>query len=205
MEGRRSKHYSQWGLAFRKKEPGAVERWSGKRRGSGGRDDATSHSRHWADASYATRRPHEIADLPVDTWRDEVAPVVRPCGNPLAKGSKMLSLLPHRRARIERIEAEAVALIRDFRDEAYSEARRREQEASFDAPAKYWGRVALAIAHKTGKRDDLHLTTRMAINAVPALDREPAAAREPRRPDGEPKPVAEPRVVLLRRPQLFRI
>jgi hypothetical protein len=117
----------------------------------------------------------------------------------------MLSLLPHRRTRIERIEAEAETLIRDFRDEAYSEARRREREASFDALAKHWSRVGLAVAHKTGRRDDLYLTTRMAMNAVPVLDREPAAAREPRRPDGEPKPVAGPRVVLLRRPQLFQI
>jgi hypothetical protein len=88
----------------------------------------------------------------------------------------MLSLLPYRCTRIKRIEAEA--LIRDFRHEAYSEARRREQGASFDAIAKHWSRVALAVAHKTGRRDELYLTTRMAMNTVPVLDSKPAAARE---------------------------
>ena len=42
----------------------------------------------------------------------------------------MLSWLRRRRARIERIEAEAEALIRNLGDWAYSEARRWEHEAS---------------------------------------------------------------------------
>jgi hypothetical protein len=41
----------------------------------------------------------------------------------------MLSWLPRRRARIESIEAEAEALVRDFGEAAYSAARRREREA----------------------------------------------------------------------------
>ena len=102
----------------------------------------------------------------------------------------MLSWLPRQRARTERVEAEAEALIRDLGLAAYSEARRREREASSDAIAKDWGRVALAVAHKTGKRIGLDTSTRMAINAVFAPDREWAAARE-RRPYSELRPVEE--------------
>jgi hypothetical protein len=36
-----------------------------------------------------------------------------------------------------------------------------------------WNQVALAVAHKTGKRIGLDLSTRMAMNAVFAPDREP--------------------------------
>jgi hypothetical protein len=56
--------------------------------------------------------------------------------------------LPRQRARIEHIDAEAEALIGCFGIGAYSEARRRELEASSDAIAAGWGRVALAIARK---------------------------------------------------------
>ena len=60
---------------------------------------------------------------PVDTWRDEVAPCLYDhAAIPLAKGSKMLSLAATPARGIERIEAEAIALISNFRDEAYSEA-----------------------------------------------------------------------------------
>src|SRR5271157_2290074 len=77
----------------------------------------------------------------------------------------MLSWLARRRARIGRIEAEAEALIRDAGDRAYSEARRREREASSDPIAKDWGRVALAVARKTGKRVGLDPATPMSTDA----------------------------------------
>ena len=44
----------------------------------------------------------------------------------------MLSWLPHRHARIDRIDTETEALIHDFGEAAYSEARRRKDEASSD-------------------------------------------------------------------------
>jgi hypothetical protein len=64
----------------------------------------------------------------------------------------MFSWLSRPRARIEHIDAEAEALIAYFGAEAYSEARRRECEASSDAIAEDWDRVALMVARKTEGR-----------------------------------------------------
>ena len=64
--------------------------------------------------------------------------------------------------------------------EAYAEARRKEYEFSGDAIALWWNRVALAVAQKTGGRIGLDTSTRMAMNAVFAPDREHTGAREPR-------------------------
>ena len=77
----------------------------------------------------------------------------------------MQSWLARRRARIERADAEAEALICDFGDEAYSEARHREREARSDEIAKNWTRVALAVAYKMGRRADIDPSTRIAMNA----------------------------------------
>src|SRR5580698_6753729 len=63
----------------------------------------------------------------------------------------MRSWLRRRRERLERAEAEANALILDLGATAYSQARRREHEASSDAMAREWNRVALAVARKTGQ------------------------------------------------------
>ena len=48
-----------------------------------------------------------------------------------------------------------------------------------DAIALRWNRVALAVAHKTGKRNGLYISTRRAMNAVFAPDREHAGDRKP--------------------------
>ena len=77
----------------------------------------------------------------------------------------MLRWLRRRRERLERIEAEADALILNLGVEAYAEARRRQREASSDAMAREWNRVALAVARKTSKRAGLDTTTRMAMDA----------------------------------------
>jgi hypothetical protein len=95
------------------------------------------------------------------------------------KGSEMMSWAPRRRARIERIEAEAEALIRDLGDGAYHEARRREHEASSDEIARDWADVALAVARQTGSRIGLNISTQMEMNTFFVLDREPGEAREP--------------------------
>ena len=71
----------------------------------------------------------------------------------------MSTWAPSRRARIERIEAEAETLIRDLGDQAYQEARRREHEASSEAIAEDWALVARAVARKTGSRVGLNLST----------------------------------------------
>jgi hypothetical protein len=92
----------------------------------------------------------------------------------------MLSWLRRRRETAERIDAEADALIGELGLEAYAEARRREYESSNDALALRWNRIALAVGRKSGKRIGLDTSTRMAMNAVFAPDREHTGAREPR-------------------------
>ena len=91
----------------------------------------------------------------------------------------MLSWLPHRRARIERIGTEAEALISVFGEAAYREARRREDEASSDKIARDWGLVALAVARQIGAREDVDPLVRLAMNAVLVPDRDKAASRKP--------------------------
>ncbi len=70
------------------------------------------------------------------------------------QGWVMLSWRRRRCMRLERVEAEAEAnvLIFDFGATAYSQARRREHEASSDAMARKWNQVALAVARKTGQK-----------------------------------------------------
>jgi hypothetical protein len=70
-----------------------------------------------------------------------------------------------RRENAERIEAKADALIRDLGVAAYSAARRREHEATSEAQARHWRRVALAVARKTRRRVGLDISTRMEADA----------------------------------------
>ncbi len=92
----------------------------------------------------------------------------------------MLSWALRRRARIERIDSEAEALVRDFGETAYYEAHRRQYEASSDSIATDWGFVALAVARLIGSRPDVDPLVRLAMNAVLVLDREGAASRRHR-------------------------
>jgi hypothetical protein len=91
----------------------------------------------------------------------------------------MLSWLRRRRETAERIDAEADALIGELGVEAYAEARRREYESSDDAIALRWNQVALAVGRKSGKLVGLDTSTRMAMNAAFAPDREHAGDRKP--------------------------
>ena len=77
------------------------------------------------------------------------------------------------------IDAEADALIGELGVEAYAEARRREYESSNDALAMRWNRTAFAVGRKSGKLVGLDTSTRMAMNAVFAPDREHAGSRKP--------------------------
>ena len=117
---------------------------------------------------------------------------------------------------MERIDAEADALIRDLGDQAYQEARRREHEASSDAIAEDWALVARAVARKTGSRVGLNLSTQLEMNTFFVLDREPGVARGARpRPEAEveqapkrqPQPAAAPtpQPAAVPTPQPFRI
>ena len=120
----------------------------------------------------------------------------------------MSTWAPSRRARMERIDAEAEALIRDLGDQAYQEARRREHEASSDATAEDWAMVARAVARKTGSRVGLNLSTQLEMNTFFVLDCEPGAAREARPrppPESEPAPERQPKPTGVPTPQPFRI
>ena len=118
----------------------------------------------------------------------------------------MTTWAPSKRARSERIEAEADALIRDLGDRAYQEARRREHEASSDAIAEDWALVAKAIARKTGSRVGLNLSTQLEMNTFFVLDREPGAPRKARaRPEPEAEPERQPTTMGVPTPQPFRI
>ena len=64
----------------------------------------------------------------------------------------MLAWLLWRLERIERIRAIAGALMRDFGDEAYADARRRERVALGDGRARDWRRVALVVARRTRRQ-----------------------------------------------------
>ena len=113
---------------------------------------------------------------------------------------------PSKRARNERIDAEADALIRDLGDRAYQEARRREHEASSDATAEDWALVAKAIARKTGSRVGLNLSTQLAMNTFFVLDREPGVAHKARpRSEPESEPETQPEAPSVPTPQPFRI
>ena len=111
--------------------------------------------------------------------------------------------LRRRRAWIERIETEADELVRLLGDNAFSEARWREHTASSSASAQEWNLIASAIARQTGRRIGLDLSTRIAMNAVFAPDREPDA-RKPR-PHSEPASQGELKRFLTVKPQPFRI
>ena len=116
----------------------------------------------------------------------------------------MTTWAPSKRARNERIDAEADALIRDLGDCAYQEARRREHEASSDAIAEDWALVARAIARKTGTRVGLNLSTQLAMNTFFVLDREPGVAHKAR-PRPEPEAERQPTAAGVPTPQPFRI
>ena len=81
---------------------------------------------------------------------------------------------PHRRARIDSIDDEADALVRDLGAAAYAEARRREHEASSDALARDWDRVARAIARKLTSDAGTEVSDRMAARVVLVPDRDRA-------------------------------
>jgi hypothetical protein len=118
----------------------------------------------------------------------------------------MSTWVPSRRARMERIDAEAEALIRDLGDCAYQEARRREHEASSDAIAEDWALVAKAIARKTGSRVGLNLSTQLEMNTFFVLDREPGVAQKPRPgPELEAEPERQLKAPGIPTPQPFRI
>ena len=91
-------------------------------------------------------------------------------------GVAMLSWLPRGRAWNEKIDVDAEALIYDFGLAAYSEARRREHEASSEIIALVWGDVALAVARKAGSLVGQDISVRTAMDAASAPNRDPSAA-----------------------------
>jgi hypothetical protein len=82
----------------------------------------------------------------------------------------MLAWLLRQLETIERIHAAAGALMSEFDDDAYAEARRREREANRDRTARDWRRVALVIARRTPRR--------VGLEAAIPLPQEPDAPTE---------------------------
>jgi hypothetical protein len=81
----------------------------------------------------------------------------------------MLSWLG-RRERARQIEAEANTLVRDYGQQAYAMARRREDEASSVRMSEQWIRIARAVACKTETRVGPDASTR-EINANAEIGR----------------------------------
>jgi hypothetical protein len=73
----------------------------------------------------------------------------------------MLAWLLWQLERIARIHAAAAALMREFGDEAYAEARRREREGSREGTARDWRRVALVVARRTTRLGSLVESTEL--------------------------------------------
>lgn len=103
----------------------------------------------------------------------------------------MLEWLRRRRETAERIEAEAEAVMREYAVRAYAEARRREREAKSKVEAQNWNRVALSIAHKTGKRVGFDTATRMASDAIFAYSHLEPSASPAQTPISELDPLDE--------------
>jgi hypothetical protein len=108
--------------------------------------------------------------------------------------------LPRRRARIKRLDDEAEALICELGVDAYAEARRKEYEASSDAIARDWGRVAVAVAKRTG----LNVVHKIPPDADVALEDEPVAPSE-FRSNSAPSSLDDLNSSVSARPQQFRV
>ena len=91
----------------------------------------------------------------------------------------MLSWIRRQRDKIERIDVEADALIHNLGVGAYSAARRRAHEATTEAMARHWRRVALAIARKTGRRVGLDTSTRTVTDADLTAEGNPGSHSRP--------------------------
>jgi hypothetical protein len=103
----------------------------------------------------------------------------------------MLSWLRRRRERIERIGADAEALIRGLGvDKAFAEARRRGRQESGAETAAHWSRVSRVIARRSDKHLGLDTATRMALDANFTHHRE-ALAPPPRASIEDPSPIDE--------------
>ena len=98
----------------------------------------------------------------------------------------MLSLLHRQRDKIERIEAEADSLIHNLGVGAYSAARRGEHEATSEAMARHWRRVAVAVARTTSRRVGLDTSTRMATEADLTAEGNPGTHSRPTLSDLDP-------------------
>jgi len=114
----------------------------------------------------------------------------------------MLWWLPRRRARIIAIDAEAEALISELGAHAYAEARRRETEASSDAIARDWDRVAQALAQKTGAdpSTSIQRPTKTAFAPEPK-----SLATKETPPNLEPSPIDRLNSAISARPERFRV
>ena len=107
-----------------------------------------------------------------------------------------------RRARITSIDAEAEALISGLGFDAYNEARRREIEASSDAIARDWDRVAQAIARKISADPNTPIQTSPETDFVPDLE---SGGERGTQLSSEPIPLDRRNTAISAKPRQFRI
>jgi hypothetical protein len=82
----------------------------------------------------------------------------------------MLAWLLWQLERMERIRAAAGALMDEFGDEAYAEARRRERETDRAETANDWRRVALVVARRTPRRVGVETASPAPPEADPLIE-----------------------------------
>ena len=94
----------------------------------------------------------------------------------------MLSWLLWRLDQLERVHAVARAIIGEFGDEAYAEARRREREAQSDLRARDWRRVAAIVARRTPRRAGLDAAAERPLLEFDSVGGPAPIAPEPSQP-----------------------
>jgi hypothetical protein len=82
----------------------------------------------------------------------------------------MLAWLLSQLEGMERIRAAAGALMDEFGDEAYAEARRRERQAKRNEMAGIWRRVALVVARWTPRRVELDVAPPARLESRPPTE-----------------------------------
>lgn len=106
-------------------------------------------------------------------------------------GAGMFAWIVRRREAARQAEADATALIAAEGAGAYTEARRRQQDAIGTEDTARCRRVAIAIAKRTGRRIGLDTATRRATDADTTVPPDVTAPSWPTAPPHEVDPLDE--------------
>jgi hypothetical protein len=94
----------------------------------------------------------------------------------------MFAWLLWRLDQLERLHAVARAMMGEFGDGAYSEARRREREAQSEARARDWRRIASIVARRASRRGSLDAPAELALLSFDSVAGAAPTAPEPSQP-----------------------